>query len=117
MAIRFRRSIKLVPGLRLNIGTKSASLRIGAKGVGFTTGTAGKRISAGIPGTGLHFSQKVGVSELAAKHKKIYSEKAAPVSFKVTLLFAVGLILLMLLTDPRALQWIGALIRVVSSGI
>lgn len=59
MAWRFRRSFKIAPGIRANIGKKSASVRVGPRGLGFTTGTAGSRVSAGIPGTGLHVSEKL----------------------------------------------------------
>lgn len=60
MAIRFRKSFKLAPGLRLNIGKKGASVRVGPKGAGYTVGTSGQRVSASIPGTGVGFSSKVG---------------------------------------------------------
>lgn len=60
MAIRFRKSFKLAPGLRLNVGKKGASLRVGPKGAGYTVGTSGQRVSASIPGTGVGFTSKVG---------------------------------------------------------
>jgi hypothetical protein len=58
MAIRFRKSFSIVPGIKFNVGKKSASLRIGGKGLGFTAGTAGSTIAAGISGTGLSVSHK-----------------------------------------------------------
>ncbi|WP_441255756.1 DUF4236 domain-containing protein [Tardiphaga sp. 285_C5_N1_2] len=58
MAIRFRKSFSIAPGLRLNIGKKSASVRIGVKGLGFTTGTAGNTVTVGNPGTGLSVSHR-----------------------------------------------------------
>ncbi|MGO7866997.1 DUF4236 domain-containing protein [Rhizobium ruizarguesonis] len=60
MAIRLRKSFKLAPGLRLNVGKKGASLRVGPKGAGYTVGTSGQRVSASIPGTGVGFTSKVG---------------------------------------------------------
>ncbi|WP_064691527.1 DUF4236 domain-containing protein [Rhizobium aegyptiacum] len=60
MAVRFRKSFKLAPGLRLNVGKKGASLRVGPKGAGYTVGTSGQRVSASIPGTGVGFTSKVG---------------------------------------------------------
>lgn len=60
MAIRFRKSFKLAPGLRLNIGKKGASVRVGPKGAGYTVGTSGQRVSASIPGTGVGFSSRIG---------------------------------------------------------
>lgn len=59
MAIRFRKSVKLAPGVRLNLGKKSASVRVGGKGLGYTTGTKGKTVSASVPGTGLGYSKKL----------------------------------------------------------
>ncbi len=60
MAIRFRKSFKLTPGLRLNIGKRGASLRVGPKGAGYTVGTSGQRVSASVPGTGVGFSSRIG---------------------------------------------------------
>jgi hypothetical protein len=60
MAIRFRRSMKIAPGLRLNIGKKSASVRVGGRGGGVTLGSAGSRATVGAPGSGLSYSKKIG---------------------------------------------------------
>ena len=60
MSIRFRRSMKVAPGVRLNIGKGGGSVRIGGRGAGYTVGTSGQRIGASLPGTGLHTSQKIG---------------------------------------------------------
>lgn len=60
MAFRFRRSVKIAPGVRLNIGKKSTSVRIGPKGLGYTISSTGqKRVSTGIPGTGISYSQRL----------------------------------------------------------
>ena len=60
MALRFRRSIRIAPGIRVNFNKKSASVRIGPKGLGYTISSTGqKRVSAGIPGTGISYSQVV----------------------------------------------------------
>jgi hypothetical protein len=63
VAFRFRRSLKLAPGVRLNIGKKSASVRLGPRGVGYTLGTRGQRLSAGMPGTGVYLSKKLPTGE------------------------------------------------------
>lgn len=52
MAIRFRKSKKIAPGIRLNIGKGSASVRLGGKNAGVTLGTRSKSVSASLPGTG-----------------------------------------------------------------
>jgi hypothetical protein len=71
MGIRFRRSIKIAPGIRFNIGKKSASVRLGGRGAGFTMGTAGNRATVGVPGTGLSYTRKLG-------GKKQLSRAASP---------------------------------------
>lgn len=60
MGFRFRKSISLFPGIKLNIGTKSAGISIGGKhgGVSFNTKT-GTRVRASIPGTGISYTQKI----------------------------------------------------------
>lgn len=59
MALRFRKTFSIVPGVKLNIGKRSASVRIGVKGLGYTTGTAGQTLSASLPGTGFSLSHKI----------------------------------------------------------
>jgi hypothetical protein len=56
---RFRRSFGLIPGVRLNLGKKNASLSLGVRGLHYTVGTAGKRLTAGLPGTGLAYTSIV----------------------------------------------------------
>lgn len=55
MSLRFRRSMKLIPGVRLNFNKDSIGLSVGVKGAHYTVNSKGRRtISAGIPGTGLY---------------------------------------------------------------
>lgn len=61
MGFRFRKSIKIAPGVRLNVGTKSVGISAGVKGARISTNTrTGTRATVGIPNTGLSYSQKVG---------------------------------------------------------
>jgi len=59
MGLRFRRSWSLVPGIRFNLGLKSGSVSFGTRGLHYTVGTSGSRITAGIPGTGLFWTEKL----------------------------------------------------------
>ncbi len=54
MSWRFRKSISLGKGLRLNIGKKGLGLSAGVKGLRVGMGSKGAYTSAGIPGTGLY---------------------------------------------------------------
>lgn len=56
MGFRFRKSIKIAPGISLNIGKKGISASIGPRGAKITVGTRGTRATVGLPGTGLSFT-------------------------------------------------------------
>jgi tetratricopeptide (TPR) repeat protein len=55
MGIRFRKSIKLGPGVRLNVGKRGvSSVSFGGRGMRYTMGRGGRRTtSMGIPGSGI----------------------------------------------------------------
>src|SRR5262249_29956731 len=54
---RFRRSIKILPGVRWNIGKNSTSVSLGGRGLTYTVGTKGSRTTVVIPGTGISYTQ------------------------------------------------------------
>lgn len=53
MALRFRKSIKLAPGVRWNLSGSGSSFSFGPRGASISTGKRGTYLNAGIPGTGL----------------------------------------------------------------
>lgn len=56
MGFRFRKSIKIAPGVRLNVGKKSTGISFGGKGMRYSINSSGRRTaSVGIPGTGLSY--------------------------------------------------------------
>lgn len=56
MGLRFRKSIKIAPGVRLNIGKKSVGISAGVKGARVSVNSNGRVTkSVGIPGTGLSY--------------------------------------------------------------
>jgi hypothetical protein len=59
MGWRFRRYWNVIPGVRLNLGMRSGSVSFGVRGLHYTVGTRGNRITAGIPGTGLFWTQTI----------------------------------------------------------
>lgn len=57
MGFNFRKSFKIAPGLRLNVGKKGiSSVSIGGKGARVNVSKNGTRTTVGIPGTGLSYS-------------------------------------------------------------
>jgi Protein of unknown function (DUF4236) len=57
VGFRFRKSVRIFPGLRLNLSRSGASVSLGAKGFHYTIGPKGTRVTAGIPGTGLSWTE------------------------------------------------------------
>ena len=56
MGLRFRRSIKICKGLRVNLNKNSVGLSVGPRGLGYTVNSKGRKtVHAGIPGTGLSY--------------------------------------------------------------
>ena len=67
MGMRFRKSKKIAPGVRLNLSAKSASISIGPKGFKKTFSTSGRvTTTVGIPGTGLSYSTSTKMGQTAA---------------------------------------------------
>ncbi len=60
MTLRFRKSIKLAPGLRWNISGGGSSFSFGPRGASITTGKRGTFVNTGIPGSGFSSRAKIG---------------------------------------------------------
>ena len=57
MGFNFRKSLKIAPGVRLNITKKGiSSVSLGGKGARVNLGKKGTRTTVGVPGTGLSYS-------------------------------------------------------------
>ena len=56
MAMRFRRSIKIAPGIKVNFNKNSIGVSVGPKGAHVSVNSKGQKSeSIGIPGTGLSY--------------------------------------------------------------
>ena len=53
---RFRRSIKIAPGVRINLSKSGVSTSIGTRGAHVTVGHGQVRETVGIPGSGLSYT-------------------------------------------------------------
>ena len=104
MSLNFRKSFKVAPGVRVNVGKKSAGLSVGGKygGMSFNS-KRGTRARASIPGTGVSYtSGKLGGG--SAK-KGWSSQSAAPVELPVDYPCKNRLTLILLCVF---LGWVGA---------
>lgn len=58
MGLRFRKSIKIAPGVKINLNKKSTSVTFGGKGLHHTVSSTGRKTTTvGIPGTGISYSK------------------------------------------------------------
>jgi Protein of unknown function (DUF4236) len=54
---RFRRTFKIVPGIRFNVSKSGASVSFGPRGVHYTVGPKGTRTTVGLPGSGMSWTE------------------------------------------------------------
>lgn len=119
MALRFRKSIRIAPGIRLNLGKRTVSTTIGPRGLSFNVSRRGTYINAGIPGTGISSRTKL---TSAADHSELTSlareagtdDLVSPAHkphwrFTTILLFFVTMIGAGLTKNPAAIDlfWLG----------
>lgn len=70
MPIRFRRSIKVAPDVKLNLSKSGVSTTVGPRGIHFTFNKHGIRRSIGIPGTGLSEVDYIKKNGSTEEHEK-----------------------------------------------
>lgn len=57
MSFRFRRTLGIIPGVRLNLSRSGPSVSLGRRGLHCTVGLRGTRTTVGFPGTGLSWTK------------------------------------------------------------
>lgn len=61
MGLRFRKSIKIAPGVKINLNKNSISATVGTRGAHYTVNSKGKKTTTvGVPGTGLSYTSSTG---------------------------------------------------------
>ena len=59
MGFRFRKSISIIPGVRVNLSNGAPSLSIGPRGASLSVGKNGTFAYLGLPGTGLSYRTRI----------------------------------------------------------
>lgn len=79
MGLRFRKSVKISKGVKVNFGKTGASLTVGTRGLHHTVHTSGKSTSSmGLPGTGLSYvSTSSGGKRKRNQNKSIQSTRSS----------------------------------------
>lgn len=63
MGLRFRKSVKIAPGVRVNFSKKGVGMSVGTKGARYSVHSSGRRTTTvGLPGTGLYYTSSKGGS-------------------------------------------------------
>ena len=107
MGFRFHRSIRLLPGIRLNLSKSGVSTSIGTRGAWLTFGKRGTRATVGVPGTGISYTQTLPRHEPHSEH-----EVAAHASAQRSASVGGWLALLILLAIAAGVGWlIGVVMR------
>jgi hypothetical protein len=59
MGYRFRKSIKILPGIRFNLSKSGVSATVGKPGASVNISERGTRGTVGLPGSGISYSEKL----------------------------------------------------------
>jgi hypothetical protein len=63
VGFRFRKSIRIAPGIRINVGARGISTTLGPSGASVNVGPNGTYANIGIPGTGFSSRTRLDASE------------------------------------------------------
>lgn len=78
MGFRFRRTLKILPGLRLNLSRSGVSATAGVRGASVTLGKKGAYANVGLPGSGLSYRSKIGSGIEGGSEAQPGDESRAP---------------------------------------
>jgi hypothetical protein len=103
MGFRFHRSVRLLPGLRLNLSKSGVSTSIGTRGAWLTFGKRGTRATVGIPGSGISYTETLPRHQQAqAQDQGVVQESAPPTASSARTWY----ILLVLLAIAGGIGWL-----------
>ena len=115
MGLIFRRSVKILPGLKVNFGKKGTSVTVGTKGAHMTYGKGRKTASIGVPGTGVYYRKTVSTKEKTPVNAAYSGQQQIPQRTKAEnqtwgFVFLVIGIVILLLAFLASLQTFGRII-------
>jgi hypothetical protein len=61
MGFRFSKSIRIIPGVRINLSRSGPSISVGGRGLTANASRRSIRTTAGVPGTGFSWSKLFGL--------------------------------------------------------
>jgi hypothetical protein len=88
-SFRFRKSVRIMPGVRVNLSKSGVSTSIGAKGATVNVSKKGVRTTVGVPGSGLSYSHLSKAKRASSAASRPAARQTAPTSASDTLTTAV----------------------------
>ena len=82
--LRFRRTAKIAPGIRLNFSKSGVSTSFGPRGLHYTVGHGRRRTTVGLPGTGLSYTTYSSTHAQQARRSTQPARRGAPRSRAAT---------------------------------
>jgi hypothetical protein len=85
MGFKFRKSIKVAPGVKVNLSSKGVGMSVGGKGARVSVGPSGTRLTSSIPGTGLSYEKRISNKkrEAAQSNSQYQQQQYYPGTYEV----------------------------------
>ena len=80
MGFKFRKSIKIAPGVKINVSAKGVGVSAGVKGARVSTGQSGSRITTSLPGTGISYEKRIGKKKGSKQKSATTQHVSSPTS-------------------------------------
>ena len=84
MGLRFRKSISIAPGVKLNLSKSGVGISTGVKGLRVGVNSRGTYGSVGIPGTGIHYRTSLSNTTKSNSRQSVTTSEAIAVSYPTT---------------------------------
>ena len=78
MSFRFRRSVRIMPGVRLNLSKSGVSVSVGGPGATLKLSSRGSAVTLGLPGTGLSYPHQLSTPDGRAPRPYVAPPRAVP---------------------------------------
>lgn len=102
MGLRFRRSVKILPGVRLNFSKSGVSTSVGVRGAHVTFGHGQVRETVGLPGTGISYTETHSTHDAAQQLQQQRTPDAMDVIARVIVYAAILLTAIVYLISKLA---------------
>lgn len=96
MPFKFRKSIKLAPGIKVNLSKSGISTSVGGKGHTVNVGKRGVKTTVGIPGTGISHTSNISAPKVHTAQPKRKSSGCGTTVAMLVLVVSVAIPVLLL---------------------